>query len=368
MSPQSVVDRRQALSFALATLATTPALASSATPCAATCAPGCPPLGVRPQDNVWAVSTRHLGCGHAFMPQVWHFQAGRWQASTLAAFYASDSEEQVTSTYIHGNRIESGQALADGLGFYHQLIGRYPKERPTRFVIWSWPSSQIKGVRKDVRTKAARTNTEGFFFAEFLAGMSPNVQVGLLGYSFGARIITGGLHLLGGGQLVGRVVPRGNRQPTNVVLWAAALHNYWLLPGRFHGAALPMAQHWLIYVNGCDPVLRHYHRLEKCGDPAALGYTGLAGLNTLPPDLRSRIEQWQVSHIIGETHDVRPYVYSPTVAPRTRQYLLWHSLAAGTAAAGPAKSTGSGLRKGTQLGSIGAGPAEKRPVGAAKSG
>jgi len=259
---------------------------------------------------------------------VWHYQAGRWQPSTLAAFYASDSAEQVTNSYIHGNRIEHGQALADGLSFYFQLIGRYSDSRPTRFVIWSWPSSQIKGVRKDVQVKAARTNVEGFFLAQFLAGMRPDVQVGLLGYSFGARIITGGMHLLGGGNLLGRVVPPGKRQPTNVVLWAAALHNYWLLPGRFHGNALPMAQHWLIYVNGCDPVLKHYHRLEKCGDPAALGYTGLAGLNSLPPGLRSRIEQLQVSHLIGGTHDVRPYVYSPVVGGRTRQYLLWHDLMA----------------------------------------
>jgi hypothetical protein len=304
-------------------------LAVGAPACAATAAPcttGCVPFGVRPQDAVWVISTRHLGCGHAFSPQVWKFEAGRWQPSSLAAFYASDSPEQVTSVYLHGNRIDHGQAFADGLQFYFQLVGKYPSERPTRFVIWSWPSSQIKGVLKDVRSKAARTDIEGYFLAQFMSGMRSDVQVGLLGYSFGARIITGGLHLLGGGQLCGRVVPGGNRQATTVVLWAAALHNHWLLPGHYHGCALPMAQHWLIYVNGCDPVLMRYHMLEKCGDPAALGYTGLAGLNSLPPHLRSRFEQLQVSHIIGKTHDVRPYVYSPVVSGRTRQYLLWHEI------------------------------------------
>ena len=325
MSPSVVANRRQALLAFVAAMTAAPAFANTAAPCTTGCAPGCGPLGVRPQDGLWAISTRHLGCGHAFMPQVWHFQAGRWQPSTLAAFYASDSTEQVTSAYLHGNRIEHGQALSDGFQFYHQLVGRYSDSPPTRFVIWSWPSSQIKGVLKDVRTKAARTNVEGFFLASFLAGIQSNVQVGLLGYSFGARIITGGMHLLGGGSLAGRMVPGGNRQPTQVVLWAAALHNYWLLPGRFHGCALPMAQRWTIYVNGCDPVLKHYHRLEKCGDPEALGYTGFAGLNSLPPDLRSRVEQWQVSHIIGGTHDVRPYVYSPTVAGRTRQVILWQA-------------------------------------------
>lgn len=344
------IGRRQAIAFALAAFAATPTWASTsnascAQPCAQGCAPACVPFGVRPQDDVWVVSTRCLGCAHLFSPQVWRYEAGRWQPSTLAAFYASDSTEQVTSVYLHGNRIEHGQAMADGLNFYFELIGRYSDSRPTRFVIWSWPSSQIKGVLKDVRAKAARTNVEGYFLAEFLAGMRSDVQVGLLGYSFGARIITGGLHLLGGGQLAGRTVPSGNRQVTRVVLWAAALHNHWLLPGRYHGCALPMAQHWLIYVNGCDPVLRQYHRLEKHGNPAALGYTGLAGLYTLPPDLWSRIEQRQVSHIIGKTHDVRPYVYSSVIAGRTRQYLLWHSLApAGLATTGPKKEPAGSLK------------------------
>lgn len=334
MSSQLVVNRRQAGMIAFSAIAAAPAFVRGSTPCA----PACATPGVRPQDSIWAISTRHLGCGHAFSPQVWRLQEGRWQPSTLAAFYATDSSAVVTSAYIHGNRIEPGQALADGLSFYTQLIGRSTDERPNRFVIWSWPSSQIKGVRKDVLTKAARTNVEGYFLAEFLAGMRADVQVGLLGYSFGARIITGGMHLLGGGNLLGRVVSSGNRRPTNVVLWAAALHNYWLLPGRFYGCALPMAQDWLIYVNGCDPVLKHYHRIEKCGDPAALGYTGLAGLNTLPADLRSRIEQWQVSHLIGGTHDVRPYVYSPVVGGRTRQYLMWQELTAKKAADNSADS------------------------------
>lgn len=341
MSRRLVFTRLSLLFLAIAALFVSPVNADAATsataavaPCQGTCPTTCTTFAVRPQDDVWAVSTRCLGCGHAFVPQVWHFEAGQWQPSSLAAFYASDSTEQVTSVYLHGNRIEAGQALADGLSFYFQLVGRYSDERPTRFVIWSWPSSQIKGQLKDVRTKADRTNLEGFYLAQFLSGMKPDLQVGLLGYSFGARIVTGGLHLLGGGQLAGRTVPSGNRQPTQVVLWAAALHNHWLLPGHCHGNALPMAERWLIYVNGCDPVLKHYHRLEKCGNAPALGYTGLAGLYSLSPDLQSRIEQLCVSHIIGGTHSVYPYIYSPVVASRTRQYIFWHDLGSPPLASG----------------------------------
>jgi hypothetical protein len=292
------------------------------------CFTTCVPFRVREQDAVWAISTRHLGCCHAFTPYVWKFVGGQWYPSSLQAFYAEDSADVVTSVYVHGNRIDSAQALSDGLQIYFQLVGRYDHLRPTRFVIWSWPSSQIHGPLRDVRAKAQRTDIDGYFFAQWMSGMQSDVQVGLLGYSYGARIITGALHLLGGGQLCGRTVPGGNRQPTQVVLWAAALHNYWLLPGQYHGCALPMANRWAIYINGCDPVLQRYRMLDKWSRPEALGYTGMVGMNQLPPEIWSRIEHWQVSHVVGRVHDMRRYLYAPGIAGRTTEILLWHAGAA----------------------------------------
>jgi hypothetical protein len=156
--------------------------------------------------------------------------------------------------------------------------------------------------------------------------MKPEVQNGLIGYSYGARIITGALHLLGGGTLAGQTMPAGERPAIRVALWAAALHDHWLLPGHYHGQALAMADRWLVTYNYCDPVLSRYQWIEKCGDPAALGYSRLYGRNLLPTELNDRVEEMNVSCLVGGTHDMRPYLYLLPIQNRTRQYVLWHVL------------------------------------------
>lgn len=304
-----------------------------ATPAACVPAPAkCVPFRIRPQDELWAVSTRHLGCGCAAAEEpawkVWRYDAGTklWQVANSAEFFATDSADVTTAFYIHGNRIDHNQAFTDGMDVYFQLVGKSDDEPPVRFVIWSWPSSQIKGPLKDVRSKAWRTDTDGYYLARFLAEMKPEVRTGLIGYSYGARIITGALHLLGGGTLAGQTVSAGERPTIRVSLWAAGLHNHWLLPGHYHGQALVMAKRWLITYNCCDPVLARYQWLEKCGDPVALGYSSLYGRNLLPPDLNDRVEEMNVSCLVGGTHDMRAYLFSLPVQKRTRLYVLWHEL------------------------------------------
>jgi hypothetical protein len=302
-------------------------------------AKACPAFRIRPQDQLWAVSTRHLGCGCSPSQEpawkMWRYDhaSQQWIVSRAADFYATDSADVVTTFYIHGNRIDHSQAFKDGQDVYFQLAGKSDDERPVRFVIWSWPSSQIKGPLKDIRSKAWRTDIDGYYLARFVAGISPEAPTGLIGYSYGARIITGALHVLGGGALAGQTVPPGDQPPLRVALWAAALHDHWLLPGHYHGNALGQADRWLITHNCCDPVLSRYQWIEKCGNPVAMGYSGVYGRNLLPPDLNDRIEELNVTCLVGGTHDMRPYLYSLPILNRTREYVLWHELDAARPAA-----------------------------------
>ena len=307
---------------------TQPAAAAKVSPPAK----ACPAFRIRPQDQLWAVSTRKLGCGcePAQEPawSVWRYDHGlkQWQLAKTADFYETDSADVVTTFFIHGNRIGHSQAFSDGLDNYFQLVGKSDDEPPVRYVIWSWPSAQIKGPLKDIRSKAWRTDTDGYYLARFLAGMKPEVRTGLVGFSYGARIITGALHLLGGGTLAGQLIPAGERPPIRVALWAAGLHDHWLLPGHYHGQALAMADRWLITYNLCDPALSRYQWIEKCGNPVALGYSGVYGRNLLPKELNDRIEEMNVSCLVGGTHDTPPYIFSLPIQDRTRPYVLWHDL------------------------------------------
>jgi hypothetical protein len=213
-----------------------------------------------------------------------------------------------------------------------------------RFVIWSWPSDEIRGPLRDVRAKAARSDVDAYYLGTFLARMQPSDRVGLVGYSFGARIVSGGLHLAGGGRLFGYGVQATSGTRYRAALWAAAEHNHWYLPGQFHDRALGTAEAWYIAINGCDPILARYRFLDKCGDPAAVGYCGIYGRNLLPAEVNARIEEVQVSHLVGGDHNWRPYLYSPSMQHRTREVVLWHTAAA-TAAPMAAAATSPAVPK-----------------------
>ena len=290
-------------------------------------AAACTTFRVRPQDSVWAVSTRGLGCpvpGWTYPLTVWQYesQTPRWANASMEAFAASDDPEVVTVVYIHGNRIDSNLALQDGLSVYFQLAGAWDHEPPIRFVIWTWPSDQIRGPLKDVRAKAARSDADAYYLGQFLSRLSPEVKVGLLGYSYGARIACGGVHLLGGGQLDGLSLTETSGPEIRVALWAAAEHDYWLLPGRFHGQALPRAEHWFMTRNYCDPVLAHYRMLDKCSDPTALGFSGLVGRNLLSPEVNERIDELDVTGVVGSSHDMQRYLYARSILDPSRDVLF----------------------------------------------
>jgi hypothetical protein len=282
---------------------------------------------VRPQDEVWLVSTRHLGCPlpgkQAVGVKCWRYAQTVWQPASEAEFFASDSPDVVTAVYVHGNQIDYCLAANYGLAFYFELVGKLDAESPVRFVIWSWPSDQFRGPLRDVRTKASRSDVDAYYLGDFLSRMRPDVRVGLLGYSFGARIVSGAMELLGGGSLCRWPLPPGPRPSVHVAMWAAAEHNHWYLPGEFHGRALAAGAAWFNTVNPCDPVLMRYRWIDKGHDAVAVGYAGIYGRNLLPPEVNARIEEVNVAGIINGQHDWRAYLYSGYIQERTRQHMLW---------------------------------------------
>ncbi len=293
----------------------------------------------RPQDQVWLVSTRHLGCprcGDEPNLRVWLFnwETNQWEASSLEAFYASDDPAVNTLVNVHGNRVDWCTANREGWEAYRAITCCGP-EAPVRYVIWSWPASQIKGILKDLRTKAARCDSDGWYLGWFLGNMNPEVQVGLVGYSFGARIVTGALHVNAGGRMAGQMLPteKLHRKPSRVVLCAAALHNNWLIPGSYHGRAYMQIDHMLCLNNGCDPITKRYRFVFKGSRPAALGYTGIAGLYSMG-ETSSRIQQRNLCGWIGKTHDWEAYFHNPGVVSLMRPYLLWYDLGGGSKPAG----------------------------------
>lgn len=285
----------------------------------------------RTQDTIWMISTRHLGCPGRYDPNNPDFQVMRydwqdgWQDSEFEAFLDTDDPQTVTAVFVHGNRIDSCEAFERGMLAYNSLMRCVDDPRPIRFVIWSWSSTPIRGPMRDARAKAVRCDYDSHYLAWFLAQMSPETRVGLFGFSFGSRTVTGALHVLGGGEMLG--MRMDNARPSanktiRAVLMAAALHNCWLCTGYYHGECVSQVDRMLVQYNPCDWLLQKYRLLDRCSNAQALGYTGFPWLADLGENA-SRIEQQNVCCAVGKAHDMRVYFSSPDVMNGLRQYVLW---------------------------------------------
>jgi alpha/beta superfamily hydrolase len=292
---------------------------------AASSKPCCP----RPQDQVWLVSNRGLGCNIEQQVQnlkYWRYDCERsWVRSSLAELLAAD-DGGITTVFVHGNRITCDEAFTKGWGAYRTLV-RCADERPVRFIIWSWPSDPIRGPVQDAREKACRTNPSGYCLGWFLDRLNPETPVSLMAHSFGARIVTGALHVLGGGQIDGHRLDERNhpiRQAMPVVLLVAALDNDWLMPGRYHGQAMSQVSSMLLVNNSCDMLLKRYHRIygRRCSQQA-LGFTGLAswaaGVDW------TKVSQVNAASIVGRRHSFAGYIGSSDLVARMRPHLFFES-------------------------------------------
>src|SRR5205085_1775304 len=133
-----------------------------------------------------------------------HVECQGWTPVELSEFFASDRPGIPTVFFIHGNRISFCESQANGYRSYVSLSSQTPCDQPFRFVVWSWAADQIPGMIDDVRLKAARSDYEAYPLAWLIHRIHPQVPCSLLGYSYGARIATGALHILGGGNICGR--------------------------------------------------------------------------------------------------------------------------------------------------------------------
>lgn len=271
-----------------------------------------------PPCDVWLIDARAAcGCFSAGeTPKLRYFKyaAGNWESATLESFTASSDPTIPTVFWVHGNRVEYTEVSAIGWNVYQQFHAA--AGQPFRFVIWSWPASQIRGQVKDIRAKATRADQGGYPLAWVVSRLAPEQSVGLVGYSFGARLIAGALHTLTQGDADPDSLPADvhatRSMHTRAVLWAAAIDNDAMATWGYRHLAPHAVSEMLITVNCADPALKWYHRLWGRGGPDALGYTGPLGLGD-----QSHILTMNVSGTVGKTHDWEAYAYSPRIMAAT---------------------------------------------------
>jgi len=282
----------------------------------------------RSLDEIWMVSERHIGYlqSEEIPPLVTkrYDWASGWVDAETTDLSQPASPEQILVVYIHGNRMSSCDADYHGRYVYRLITSQIDDPVSIRYVIWSWPSAEIQGQMRDLRGKARRTELSGYCLGWFLAQLPEQQRVSLLGYSYGARIATGALHLLGGGQLSGRTLPEtaAPGPQARVVMFAAALHHNWLRPGGYHEMAWSHLDYMLNLFNSCDPVLKRYRFLYKGSHAQALGFVGMY-TGDLGPS-RELIEQRNVCNVVRKSHSESGYFRSRRLLQRMQQVLFWN--------------------------------------------
>jgi hypothetical protein len=288
-----------------------------------------PPL--RAQDEFFCVNTRPACCttdavqleaslAVEELAPVGGPTTYRWMPSHFDRLREGSAPGALTIIYVHGNQISHHDAHRRGLDVY-RAVTRCADGRPVRFILWSWPASKIDGVLKDFRVKALRTRPLGWQLAWALDQLPVENEIALVGYSYGARIIGGAMHVLAGGDLGGLALPERvhpDRAPLRVAFLAPATHAHWYGQGQFHGKAMEQIDRLWTTVNPRDPAMQFYSWSAKGTDPQAFGYKGPCCLDS---ERRSRIECCNVEHSVGRSHDLYEYIGSPR-----RMEAIWRHL------------------------------------------
>jgi hypothetical protein len=268
-------------------------------------------------DEVWLLSTRSIGtqCDPRVMASGMRCERreadGSWKRVSWSAALAAFARPIPTVIYVHGNRVDDGVDKSQGLSFYRWLAARKTDDDASiRYVIWSWPATQIRGRIKDYEVKAARTRPCGWQLAWAIDQLPASSPLAIVGYSYGARLTTGALHVLGGGklgdlELTERVHP--DRPPLNVALVAAAVTAQWLRPEGYHGKAVSQAAKMVLVNNQLDPAMRFYPWSPMGNGATALGFAGVPGRESLG-DFGKRIRSVDLSSTVGRHHALSVYL------------------------------------------------------------
>ncbi len=281
---------------------------------------------LRPGDRVWLISSRHVSCGIAPAEAVaalsFHrYEHNGWREASLDEFLASHDPAIRLRFHIHGARVSADETIRRCWTVYEHLVRATGDPEPVQLVTWSWPTSKAGRPVRDLREMTARSDWEALYVGALLARLAPESRLELLGYSLGCRVISGSLQILAGGEWLGQTIvtpvpSNAGRRSIRVVMWAPAMPNHWLWPGQPMERTLPLVDEILIVYNTCDRALRRYRLADPCGDPEALGHTGLGFVSGMEA-VRDRVRQFDARELLGGQHSFYNHVCSPYIVEAT---------------------------------------------------
>lgn len=234
-------------------------------------------------DDLWMLSTRYLPervCRASIDSVDFHVskldRCGNRQTEQFDTFLSTLSPDRTVVIHVHGNRLTETEANQRGR-FVYRYIRPYIQDLPIDLVVFSWPAEQRGLLIRDGREKAEITETQSLYLASLLRELTDRkIPVVLLAYSFGCRVVSGGLHCLAGGSLSGSRLSTEPIVGANIAVGmiAPAVPADWLGSGCYHGLASKNISRMTVLYNSRDAVLKRYWLIEPGRQSPALGYAG----------------------------------------------------------------------------------------------
>ncbi len=261
--------------------------------------------------KLWLVSSRGLGCSTgAESLDIRLERHGCFVRQNLHQFLKQQRPEVPLVIWVHGNRVSASQAPVIGRQV-QRALARHAQE-PFQMVVWSWPSAKQGGPLRDARLKAHRADRHGRHLARLLKALGNRPRVGLVGYSYGGRLILAALNELGAD-------PQAPAARYRVVLWVPGVeHSALASCGRFV-AAWEHIQQVLLVTNCSDRALRWYPWVEGPHGPEAMGRVGATGLG---PEQAQRLQWIEAADQLGPQHDWARLISTPSVVVPSAELLL----------------------------------------------
>jgi hypothetical protein len=285
-------------------------------------------------ERFWIVSTREclqeMGTDPWPCLKVRHFDARGELVEVDASVLLAQTPGRTVFIQVQGSLTTPDVALG-GLMWTHSWLARNRALPPDSVVIaFDWPSQRVyRNDVRDINEKGRRAFVAGYHLARFVQGFPPESRICLLGQSYGGRVVTSALHLLGGGSLnsqdrdpwVGLPALRADHHIRAIILGAASDHT-WLDPGARLDRTLQGCEGLLNLYNRMDEALMLYPLLVRSNHHRALGQVGLTNRNfaRLGP-LAARYNERDVDRFLGDEHTLLDAVANPEIARMMAAYL-----------------------------------------------
>jgi Alpha/beta hydrolase of unknown function (DUF900) len=241
--------------------------------------------------------------------------AGCRREYSSRAFYAAMTPDIPTLFYVHGYGLgENGAVIGSSrlANYFRPCAGG-----KFRTVTWVWDARHqlFASPLGNIRDKSQNAEAQGYYLANTIRQLSPDLRIAFVGHSFGCRSVCACLQGLATNIICQNFLPsNGLEVPRRMeaTLIAPGVENFALGPSGRYSLALSQVERMQITYNPDDRVLRGLAFLTR--DSNVMGLTGPYTYDWSTEQL-SKVTVSNMNAEVFAAHRVGPYTHNPASRP-----------------------------------------------------